>query len=171
MLTPCPSCDRHVRAAERACPFCTAILALTQPAPRSASTQRLGRGALFAFGASVASAMGCGTATTADVGAPDAVTTSTDATIGSDAGSDTGNDAYTGLDAAPSNDAAPPSDASQQRDPCADAGFFAAYGGPWFPCDANVSDLGVSSDAAADDALPDGWGAALYGSPPPPPEP
>lgn len=70
---------------------------------------------------------------------------------------DAGTDAYYGsLDAAYGG---PPIDAGN------DAVAIAAYGGP--PIDAAVVD-----DAAIVDAdLPDVWGAALYGAPPPPPAP
>jgi len=52
-LLACPSCSRHVRATERACPFCAAALPETfaaAPAPRP-PPKRLSRGALYAFGA------------------------------------------------------------------------------------------------------------------------
>lgn len=58
-LAPCPSCTRHVRVSESACPFCGQAVALearAQPMP----LERLSRAALFAFSASVAMASGCG---------------------------------------------------------------------------------------------------------------
>src|SRR4051812_45810637 len=50
---PCPSCKRHVRAGDEACPFC----ASSMPADvrvAAAPTRRLGRSALFAFAVGVA---------------------------------------------------------------------------------------------------------------------
>jgi hypothetical protein len=62
-LVPCPECRRHVRVHEAACPFCGAALELSAlPAP-ALPTLRLGRAALFAFGATLAAsvaASGCG---------------------------------------------------------------------------------------------------------------
>lgn len=60
-LIPCSSCARHVRATEAACPFCSAVLPVTQatrPLPRSTGT-RLSRAALFALGASAAAVAAC----------------------------------------------------------------------------------------------------------------
>lgn len=59
-LSPCPSCSRHVRAQDAACPFCQAILdvegrASTRPASQ-ARVGRLGRAAMVAVGATLASA-------------------------------------------------------------------------------------------------------------------
>src|SRR5688572_19268691 len=62
-LVPCPSCKRHVRAAEAACPFCA------EPLPDDIGARaipgaphRMTRAAAFVFGATVAVA-GCGTDT------------------------------------------------------------------------------------------------------------
>jgi hypothetical protein len=65
-LAPCPSCYRHVRTTESACPFCAAALPrdLAAPAIRPAR-RRLGRAAAFAFGASVA-VTGCGSEVSSD---------------------------------------------------------------------------------------------------------
>jgi hypothetical protein len=52
-LLACPSCSRHVRSSERACPFCQGEIPAafaTAPAPRG-PTQRLSRAALYAFSA------------------------------------------------------------------------------------------------------------------------
>jgi len=54
-LRPCPSCARHVRADETACPFCEAALDL-DVSPRPSASPRLGRAARIAFGAAVATA-------------------------------------------------------------------------------------------------------------------
>lgn len=64
-LAPCPSCHRHVRASEGACPFCAASLGAAVPVAGSAG--RMARGALFVFAASVAASVaGCGGSTTDD---------------------------------------------------------------------------------------------------------
>lgn len=56
-LTPCPACARHVRAADASCPFCGAPLGALPP-ERPLPRVRLGRAAIFAFGAALAS-VGC----------------------------------------------------------------------------------------------------------------
>jgi hypothetical protein len=61
-LRPCPSCARHARVSERACPFCRATFdaafrTAVRPKPPS---QRLARAALFSLGTTtVAFAPGC----------------------------------------------------------------------------------------------------------------
>jgi hypothetical protein len=86
-LRPCPSCARHVRVSETACPFCLATVDLAGgPAPVPPAV-RLSRAALYALGAgtlSLASACG-GTSTT---GSP-----SNDAGTAVDAGVDAAFDA------------------------------------------------------------------------------
>jgi hypothetical protein len=62
-LVPCTACQRHVRASETACPFCATALDPAHAAEPTLPTQRLGRAALFAFGATLAAsltAVGCG---------------------------------------------------------------------------------------------------------------
>ncbi len=62
-LTPCASCQRHVRCRE-ACPFCGAAPVDAAPAP-ARPIGRLGRAAIFAFGATLgagALTSGCFTA-------------------------------------------------------------------------------------------------------------
>ena len=177
-LHPCTSCGRHVRVTERACPFCSAVLSLAHVAARTTPTQRLGRAATFAFGAAVATSVAaCSQATTLPDDAAGGDSALRDAAIGNDAGpdahfNDAGTDAHFGTfdagyggaphDAAPWIDAAS-NDAAVVFDPCADAGVFAAYGAAP-PCDTGPASVDASM---ADDV----WGAALYGAPPPPPEP
>lgn len=59
-LTPCESCQRHVRTTDDSCPFCGAHVtnAMRARRPRVAKG-RLGRAALMAIGATVASATAC----------------------------------------------------------------------------------------------------------------
>ncbi|RYZ08152.1 MAG: hypothetical protein EOO73_08805 [Myxococcales bacterium] len=52
-LEPCPSCSRHVRVGESACPFCERSLPVTAPPRRPMPSGRLSRAATLAFGASV----------------------------------------------------------------------------------------------------------------------
>ena len=56
-LVPCPACQRHVRAAETACPFCEVALDTSNTVAPELPTQRLGRAALFAFGATLAASL------------------------------------------------------------------------------------------------------------------
>lgn len=129
-LLPCPSCTRHVRQTEAGCPFCGVALALADVPPRPMPTQRLGRAAMLAFGAAIAtSAVGCGTAQPADDAAVNRADTGGAA---SDAGADGGPIAAyggpmfdAGDDAAAAIDAGPAVDADQ-----ADAWGAALYGAP-----------------------------------------
>lgn len=61
-LEPCPHCHRHVHITETACPFCAGALAdaFAHLAARALPTARIGRAAMFAFGALGAAASGCG---------------------------------------------------------------------------------------------------------------
>ncbi len=63
-LAACPSCARHVRRTEPACPFCGVALALPD-APRVVVPARLGRTATFAFGAAALASAGCSAPTEA----------------------------------------------------------------------------------------------------------
>lgn len=54
-LEPCPSCARHVRVQSSACPFCrTALSDSFRATPPRARPRRLGRAAMFAVGAALA---------------------------------------------------------------------------------------------------------------------
>lgn len=155
-LRPCASCGRHVRASERACPFCAATLA-----PTSASAQpavgRLGRAAIFAFGAAastvaVASIEGCGS-TTEPADAAAMVDSGGPAPAYGAPPDDAGADA-----ASPDIDSGGPAPAygAPPDDAGTDAGMLAMYGGP--PLD----DAGTANDAAIDAA---GSVAPAYGTP------
>jgi hypothetical protein len=60
-LTPCPSCNRHVRVGDAACPFCGSAVAVAPAAAASAAGPRgrLGRAALFAAGATLLGMSAC----------------------------------------------------------------------------------------------------------------
>jgi hypothetical protein len=69
-LLPCPSCARHVRVSEDACPFCATALPERSAPPLRTPAVRLGRAALFALGTSAAAIAACGgtTSTLDDAG-------------------------------------------------------------------------------------------------------
>lgn len=60
-LLPCPACNRHVDAAEAACPFCGAALpeSFRAARPLVPPPRRLGRAALMAAGAMLVGAAAC----------------------------------------------------------------------------------------------------------------
>jgi hypothetical protein len=140
-LVPCPSCARHVRASERACPFCRSMLPSTLASKAiPGATQRLSRAAAFTFAATLA-ATGC-----SDDPAPPADAAVLDTGNPSDTGTDTGSATDTGTDTGSATDAGFPAD---------DGGIVAMYGGP--------------PDSGADSGAPDDNGgvAPLYGLPAP----
>jgi hypothetical protein len=58
-LEPCPHCKRHVRISESSCPFCGRDVSQLSALPeRALPSTRLGRAALFAFGAGAAALAG-----------------------------------------------------------------------------------------------------------------
>jgi hypothetical protein len=74
MLVVCPSCSRHVRTSEAACPFCAkAIPAGLVPVPHGPRRQYVGKNATALALASALAASGCSgdaaVVTPADVGA------------------------------------------------------------------------------------------------------
>jgi hypothetical protein len=73
-LVLCPSCARHVRVSEAACPFCgTGVSEATRGTEkRRAPTARLSRAALYAFGVgTVAVAAACSSSGTTNPGGDD----------------------------------------------------------------------------------------------------
>jgi hypothetical protein len=60
-FVPCPACSRHVRLEESSCPFCSAALPLSiaRARPVVDPSKRMGRAAMFAVGAAVASTIAC----------------------------------------------------------------------------------------------------------------
>lgn len=136
-LLPCSSCSRHVRRTESACPFCGTSIAFAGASSARTSTERLGRAAIFTFGAVIATTAGACTGNTVPAyGAPavDAATADTGGAVPL-----YGAPSDAGYDAAITTDAGQPG---------------TLYGGPVFD-DANVAD----HDA--------GGSSADYGGPPP----
>jgi hypothetical protein len=147
-LRACPSCSRHVRVSEAACPFCGAAFSASfrgATAPR-APAARLTRAALFAFGTGGAAlTAACGSSSSGPppqqaqpaYGGP-AQEVDGGAERG-DAGRDgSEEDATPGDDASPETDAGPAIDAFPATDaPAApETGTFPVYGAPPIPPDA-----------------------------------
>lgn len=135
-LTPCPSCRRHVRAADGACPFCRSAIDPTRVVP--SASRRLARGAVFVFASSVAA---CGGSTEPEPGSvtdTGAVATDTggksDSSSTADSFTDTALD--TGNVAPPYG--IPPDDTGVVSDGTVDdtGGGMAKYGAPPPPPDA-----------------------------------
>jgi hypothetical protein len=83
-LLPCPACNRHVDAAETACPFCAAVLpeAFRASRPLVPPPRRLGRAALMAAGATLVGAAACSSNDAIGNGPKDAAMTMTTGTGG-----------------------------------------------------------------------------------------
>lgn len=141
-LIPCPGCARHLRATERACPFCDTVLPhdLRERAAPDTS-RRLSRAAAFAFGLGIAgcSSTAAGTDAAVDVPVPSDRGSAGDSAVAPDTG--------VGTDVPSPRDVTPPRDANGPDD---DGGGAAEYGAPPF-------DAGGPSDAGAI--------APLYGKP------
>lgn len=172
-LVPCPSCRRHVRVAESACPFCRSALPSTLAnSAVPAATQRLTRAAAFAFTATLA-LTGCSDTTTPTDATPADVTTDnatpTDNNTPTDNATPTDNNVPT--------DRPTPTDTSFV-DMLDTGGPVAAYGGPpdagrfdSGPDDASIGPIyGAPVDASVEDsnsATDTGGGGVRYGAPPP----
>jgi len=128
-LIACPVCRRHVRATDEVCVFCDHRLpaSLRDAPPPTLPKKRLGRAALFAFGAALASASCSGDDTTP---ARDAGTVR-DAGGGADAG-DGRSDAGPGdSDAGPDDAGSEPIDSGDAEDAGEDSGgIVPPYGTP-----------------------------------------
>lgn len=164
-LVPCPGCARHVRAAERACPFCDSALPTDLAASAvPAATTRMKRAAVFTFATSLALA-GCGSTTTSNDASVTADTSadtgpSTDNGPATDTGFDSGIFVDAGTDAgAPDDDGGPVAAYGAPPDvgfPDEDGGIAPPYGIP--PKDAGDQDDVPSSPEVG----------VRYGAPPPP---
>lgn len=148
-LVPCPSCQRHVRATEHACPFCAAALpAALADGAIPAATQRMKRAAAFAFTATLALA-GCGDSTTP---AP------ADSAVNDNGG-------VMPLYGAPADVTStdtPATDTPSADAPTDNGGMMALYGGP--PVDAATPTDTPQADASVD--IGDGSPGVRYGAPP-----
>lgn len=147
-LRPCPSCSRHVRPSEAACPFCkTALPEVSgEPAMPGRVVPRVGRAAIFAFGAMATAGCDGGVAPAygtpvLDAGGPDAFVGAFDAAYGAPP-FDASLDATAVVEDAPSTEDAdrdgggggnlyggPPLDASNGQDT---GGAVPLYGGAGF---------------------------------------
>ncbi len=162
-LAPCPGCARHVRVADRSCPFCgTSFASALIPQPGVDARRRLSRAALVTFAATLGAA-GCGaTVTNTDAGGTLDVGAAVDRPVAVDNGA---------------RDAGTPDTGFVTRDsgaPDDHGGPVAAYGGP-FPTDAGPPDDEGNSSADYGSPPPrdagngpddDGGSAAEYGAPP-----
>jgi hypothetical protein len=128
-MRPCPSCARHARVSETACPFCGARLgeAFRTFVPPRAPTTRLSRAALVAIGAAgfIAGSVDCGSGDGSASSGPGGEAGSADVTTTSMP------------DAAP--EAGSPVDASAGDADAGATGFF--YAAP---------DAGLATDATAE---------------------
>jgi hypothetical protein len=96
-LVPCLSCHRHVLVAEDRCPFCGAERSpeLRAAAPPALPKRRLGRAALFTFGATLVGAA-CGDVTSSPDGGVDAQGDSSTGAAGTSGGAGRGGGGTTG---------------------------------------------------------------------------
>lgn len=170
-LVPCPSCARHVRVVEPACPFCASPLPSSLAARAIPNaTQRLSRAAAFAFTASLAVA-GCSSSPTPT---GDAAVVDTSATTDTPSAADTPapSDRPSGSDAPAPQDAGPGDSGAPQDN----GGAMPLYGAPADvviitdgAVPADVQDAGAPADAAPVEdgaTVDDGGGIApLYGAP------
>ncbi len=158
-LAPCPCCQRHVRVSESACPFCCAAIDLSYVPEPLLPSRRLGRAALFAFGATLAASLSttaCGGQSESDKGTGGASGGSGGSTggTGGSGGSTGGSGGSTG---------------GSGGDAGAGFGGFAGaqtlYG---LPVDAGPDDAGVGGQNFGGGS---GGGQPLYGAPPDTPDP
>jgi len=163
-LVPCLSCQRHIRISDEHCPFCGAALSLEQQAsaPPRLPSRRLGRAALFTFGATLIGAAAC----------------SDGSSGGNDAGKDTpAADGSTGTGGRAGSGGGGGSGGSGGSDAGGGSGGTDAGGGTGGQSGSGGSDAGGGSggrDATADGDGPVGSGgvappygiAPLYGAPP-----
>jgi|SRR5580692_5205875 hypothetical protein len=154
-LRPCPSCARHARVSETACPFCGARLgeAFCTFAPPRAPAARLSRAALFAIGAAgfVGGAASCGSsASSAYGGCPPnecVITPEADAEASAGSAPDSANDVTN----------APPPDAAPEAGSAGDASAGDADAGATAdaaeegPCNLICAAYGVNPDTGQDE--------------------
>jgi len=105
-LIECSECRRHLRSDEERCPFCEGLVSAPPPPALRRPLVRLGRAALFAFGATLT--VGCGSAVPA-YGVPpsDGGISSADGGLALDAGGPAPAYGAAPIDAGPGDDAGP----------------------------------------------------------------
>ncbi|MBX3230196.1 MAG: hypothetical protein KIT84_24810 [Labilithrix sp.] len=160
-LVPCPSCARHVKSSESACPFCSSALSGAMMKRTPSAQRRLERLAAFTFAATLA-VTGCA------VAGDESDTDKSEQEIG-------GIHAMYGMPPPPV-DAGPPPAEDAGPAPCTTdnddedhGGFAALYGMPSFP--PSLPPPCPTEDAGAPPPPPtfDGGGFhAMYGMPPAP---
>jgi hypothetical protein len=146
-LVPCPSCSRHVRASETACPFCASELSLRVARAVPAAPRRLERLAVFTFAAAVA-VTGCTVNPTEDTSEQESELGGIQPMYGQPPPPDVD------LDAGPAPDIDAGEDSGDQdagspcdTPPADDGGIHAMYGAPafeeiWTPCPVDEEDGG-----------------------------
>lgn len=150
-LSACPSCARHVRVSESACPFCQSALgdafraAPTRPAPGI----RLARAALFALGTGVTLTPACSSSSEPPILPGYGAAAYVDASVETESDGGPGSDAFryepeTDGSGTPDAADASPSEADGSGTP------DAADAGPSEAGDASASD--AASDASPDAA-------------------
>jgi hypothetical protein len=103
-LIPCVGCGRHVRVADRGCPFCGADVEAHDSPAVSTVGGRLGRAAIFALGATLAvGAAACGATVVGPDASGDGAAPVSDATP--EAGPDDGGSPMARYGAVPAPDA------------------------------------------------------------------
>lgn len=155
-LTPCPSCQRHVRLGTSACPFCEA--ALPEPAgsrARAALPSGVKRATLFAMGVTVAACSADSDLPTPVYGAPVPPAQGGASSMGGRAGSGGSNMGGAGGEVLPPPTpvyGAPvaPEGGSGGTGPEGQGGSSAGQGGSGGPLDGGATDAEAPEDAAAD---------------------
>lgn len=188
-LAACPSCSRHVRLSEKACPFCRVDLpsAFREQAAPQSPARRLNRAALHALrmgAVTVAAATACGGSVSASGG--DGGGDSSALADGSSGAASSGSGSSGGASSGTASSGTTPSSgtaSSGEGSSGVSSGSAndAGYDGPWavaaygafIPFDASAPDTGSDaasqSDAGAGDAEPDHrFIAPPYGIPPSP---
>jgi hypothetical protein len=168
-FVPCPSCARHVKSSEAACPFCSATLSGLTISRAPAVRRRLERLAAFTFAATIA-VTGCAVSGEEDSESSEQDIGAVHPMYGMPPAPHDAGPAHT--DAAPPvTDAGPPcTPVDDELDP---AGFHAMYGAPPFhpnpcPVDPPATDAGPPHPAVDAGPAPFDAGGfhAMYGMPP-----
>ena len=155
-LVPCPGCQRHVRVSEAACPFCSAPLDLASTPAPVLPTRRLGRSALFAFGATLAASLA-------------ATSCGGDSDSGGSGGSSGSGGGSTGGAGGSGGGSTGGSGGSATGGASGGGGAAGADGGGGFAGAAPLYGMPADAGSDAQNTGGGGGGQPLYGAPPPPP--